>query len=263
MTQEQTNLMRITQEEQKRLNMGRAYRVEMRTLKEMATPYDALDSEELSDGSLAARQGKVLKSYIDGKFGGTENRSYFDENGVLRMTGDATVYDDLSASALTLQKQGTGVDVNAVEACVEYLSSANMSDYMVQSIQLKHSIKLSSPIYPHIHYLQTSPGAPNWLLQYRWQINGGVAVTDWTNHKCATLAFEYISGSINQIAYSLPILAPVGSTLSDIIEFRIVRDTTNATGLFGADPVSGTVRVRSFDIHYMMDSLGSDKEYEK
>lgn len=198
------------------------------------------------------------------KFGSGANYAEFDVNGQIKLNGNATQFDDLSASALSLQQTGSGISFNLTEQVVEYLTSANLSDYMIQTLQLKHAMKIGSNIYPHIHFTQKIAGIPNFLLQYRWQINGGVAVTAWTNLKCNTGVFTYVSGSLNQIANSAVITPQTGSTLSDIVQFRIIRDNANTSGLFaGADPVAQMVQVLAFDIHFEIDSLGSNSEYTK
>jgi hypothetical protein len=52
--------------------------------------------------------------------------------------------------------------------------------------------------------------------------------------------------------------------LSDGVEFRVIRDNANTSGLFaGTDPVNSTVRIKYFDIHIEKDSIGSNSEYSK
>ena len=79
-----------------------------------------------------------------------------------------------------------------------------------------------------------------------------------------TNVFTYTSGTLNQISHCGGITPPSGSSLSDIIEIRIIRDSTNSTGLFtSVDVYSGTVSIKSADIHYEIDTLGSRTEYTK
>jgi hypothetical protein len=198
------------------------------------------------------------------KGGTTTDYVQNDANGI-RLIGTATQFDDLSAGALTLQQTGPGVSLNIPECSVDFTSTSNLSDYVVQSIQLSHAWKLNSVIFPHIHFVQTTNAVPNFLLQYRWQIDGGATTTDWTNLKCNITAFSYSSGSLNQIAHTIGgITPPVGANLSDGLEFRVIRDTANTSGIFaGSDPVNATVRIKYFDIHIEKDSIGSNTEYSK
>lgn len=48
------------------------------------------------------------------------------------------------------------------------------------------------------------------------------------------LTIELAAGTIHQISRTVAgITPPGGSTISDIVQFRILRDTTNASGEFG------------------------------
>jgi hypothetical protein len=95
-------------------------------------------------------------------------------------------------------------------------------------------------------------------------------VTAWTKLKCNTLTFPYTPGTtIHQISDTVAgIAVPVGTTLSDIVQIRIYRDTTNASGAFtGNCPYNtggnASTPIMSFDVHMEIDSLGSTEEYTK
>lgn len=205
--------------------------------------------------------------FIIGKVQGTSpNYTTWDStSGHQTMTGDARPWRDELRDALSIRSTGTGVSQNNTESTVDFTSTAvAANDYLFLNVQLNHDKDLTASIYTHIHFFQASNAVPNFLLQYRWQVNGGSKVTSWTNLKCNTLAFAWGSGTRNNIAYSSPITVPSGTTLSDIVQFRICRDTANVSTLFaGADPYSGSVGITAFDIHFMTNSLGSDTEYTK
>ena len=185
------------------------------------------------------------------------------------------VWRDQLSDAISLQQSGSGISRNITEGTVDYAANATynatftLSDAMYANIQLNHDKQLTASIYPHLHWLQAKDYSPNFLLQYRWQLNGGAKTTSWTSIKCNTLAFDYVSGTLNQISYSAAIPPLAGSTLSDIIQFRIFRDTTGANAKYtgttcpyntGGDAI---VPVIAFDIHFKVDSLGSTEEYAK
>ena len=199
------------------------------------------------------------------KIGGADDYTQIDADGTIVFVGAATVFDDVKFDALTLQQQGTGVSVNPTESTVDYLTSANHLDYMIASPQLPHAMKAGSVIQPHIHFTQAQNTMPNFALQYRWQINGGAKTTAWSAVKCNTPAFTYVSGSLNQIAKTVSgITPPNGYNISDIVQFRVIRDTANGLSLsYGADPYTATVGVLSFDCHVEIDTLGSHSEYTK
>lgn len=147
---------------------------------------------------------------------------------------------------------------------MDFLATANLDDYALLPFQLKHQVKAGSAIYPHVHWEQVQNQTPNWLMQYRWQRNGGAKTTAWTNYKCNTNAFTYVSGTLNQLSYGAAVPAPEGFGISDVVQLRLLRDSANASGLFtGADAYTATVAATSFDPHVEIDSIGSASEYVK
>jgi len=185
-----------------------------------------------------------------------------------------SAFKDELGDILSIQRSGAGITLNLTEATVDFDSNAAynanpaLADMLYKNVQLNHDRKLTSVILPHLHWLQAKNYIPNFLFQYRWQINGGAKVTAWTFLKCNLLAFTYTAGTIHQISYSLPISASVGSNLSDIVQFRIYRDTGNTSGQFtGNCPYNtggnASCPVMSFDVHLEIDQIGSTYEYIK
>lgn len=189
----------------------------------------------------------------------------FDESGHQTMVGDARPFRDEIGDALALQVLGVGISVNAAEGTRDFATNANLSDYLFANVQLNHDRDLLSVIKPHIHFFQTSAAMPNFLFQYRWQRGNTGKTTAWVNLKCNLAAFTYVSGTLNQIAVTASgIIPPVDSALSDIVQFRILRDNANTSGVFaGSDPYAGPASVLSFDVHLQLNSIGSDEEYVK
>lgn len=201
-------------------------------------------------------------SVTGGDVGNGTDYTHFDADGSLEFVGAAAVFDDLVAAISGTVVIGTGVSVNGAEQRIEYLASANTADYAWTSYQMRHAWKPGSIIKPHIHWEQSGANVPNWLIQYRWQVNGGTKTTAWTNYKCDTMAFTYTSGTINQICHGAGLTPPVGYNISDILQVRVIRDTTNASGLFtGVDAYTGTVSVISNDVHLELNRIGSRTEY--
>lgn len=171
---------------------------------------------------------------------------------------------DETGDVLSIQQSGPGVSRNATENTVDFTTASNLSDFLYLNVQLNHDRQLTTAISPHVHFQQALNAAPNFLVQYRWQINGAATTTAWTNLACNALAFTYVSGTLNQIADSANVAAPASDGVSDIIQVRLLRDNANASGVFaGSDPYAATVRVVSFDIHIQIDASGSASEYAK
>jgi hypothetical protein len=140
-------------------------------------------------------------------------------------------YRDELGDVLSLKITGPGVSLNDTELVIEFTTAANLSDFALKNTQLNHDRDFASPIFPHIHFFQANNNAPNFLLRSRWQVNGVAKVTPWTDLICNVLAFPYTTGTIHQIAYSAPIIPPAGSTVSDIVQFKIYRDNANTSNV--------------------------------
>jgi hypothetical protein len=193
------------------------------------------------------------------RLGGTTNYVEIESDGTLAFYGTATVWDDLLGAAINLRAQGPGVSTNITENQVEFTTASDLNDYLLDSQQLSHSWD-GGAIYPHLHAWQTTSAAPNWLLQYRWQKMNAAKVTSWTYLKCNTPAFTYPgSGTFHQLfGTAAGITPPSGAGISDILQFRVLRDNANGSGVFtGADPVAATAAISSFDTHYAKNTLGS------
>lgn len=198
------------------------------------------------------------------RFGGETDYTEFEADGTRRANGAATTFTDLQGSVLSLEVLGTGVSKNVTENTVEFTTAANLSDYLFDNYQVQHSWRTGSTIHPHIHWEQAQNNEPNFLIQYRWQQQGAAKTTAWTNYVVPSLAFTYVSGTLNQISYGAGITPPVGAGLSDVIEFRVLRDNANTSGAFaGADPYTTTVGLTFVDIHIENDTDGSRTEYSK
>jgi len=184
-------------------------------------------------------------------------------DGTLTLEGSATVFEDVVTDAMTIQNAGSGITANSSENTKDFSNTSTIADYLYGNMQFPHRRKLTSTVFPHIHWTQAAAGTVNWLLEYRWQKNGGAKTTAWTRVKCNTLAFTYTSGSLNQISYvNGGIAPPSGDAISDILQYRVSRDKANASGLFsGADTTAATVSLVSYDAHIEADRQGSSTEY--
>jgi hypothetical protein len=209
------------------------------------------------------------------RVGSVSHYTQFDGTGHQTMVGDARPWKDQLYEMISLQQNGAGVSRNINEATVDFTSAATYNatftsaDAVFGSVQLNHDRDHSVSIFPHLHWWQEKDYVPNWLIAYRWQVIGGVKTTAWTLLPVITKAFTYTPGtSLHQVCYSAAIAPPVGTSISDIVQFRIFRDTGNASGQFaGTDPYNtggnATAMAMYFDPHIQINSLGSTDEYSK
>jgi len=221
-------------------------------------------------GSYVAKQSE-LNVNITGSvaFGSGANMTTFTNYGHMITTGSARTWRDELGDITKLKAQGISITDNAAEACTTFANNATTNSFLYTNLQLNHDRDLSSELHPHLHWMQIGSHinagsiTPNWYLAHRWQVNGGSLTTAWTGGAWIGNAFSS-PGSIHQITMFPAITPPTGTMISDIVQFKLYRDTNNSTGSFvGADPVATAVDALSFDVHFMTNSLGSDEEYVK
>lgn len=203
------------------------------------------------------------------RFGSVTGGNYLEidtTTGNLRLVGNATQWDDLriagssvrlGVTSPTLAAFGPSGDIRALRF------DSGQHDEIYFEIQMPHAWKEGSNIYPHVHWspVSTTTGNVVWSLDYTWaNINGTFGAPTTMNsdaaaaggvawvHKLSTLK----DGSGN--AY----IDGTGKTLSSMIMCRLHR---NAGA--GSDTLAADVAFLEFDIHFEVDSFGSDEEYIK
>ncbi len=158
------------------------------------------------------------------------------------------------------------LDYNYTELGIDFADNClvRYQEQIGMIAQLQHSYKYESDIRPHLHWLQSSANVPNWLLSYRVYENGATPPS-WTDAAYSSHAFAYSSGTILQITH-FPTIDMTGiNSVSAFIDFKMYRDTTNSSTLFGgADPLEGNALAKEFDIHFQIDTpCGSATELVK
>lgn len=212
---------------------------------------------------------RVLNKFIGermdpNKFGTGTSYSEFESDGTYHAVGDATTFDDMLGDITRLRVVGVGIAFDDNENALNFQQSANMSDYCLTNYQFRHRWKSGSAIKPHIHFEQAQNQVPNFLIRYRWQVNGGTKSTTWNNFVCNKAVFPYTAGTLNQIAHSTDGITPSTWNISDILEIRIFRDNPNGSSAFSStNQYTADALVTAIDVHIEEDTLGSRTEYSK
>jgi hypothetical protein len=196
---------------------------------------------------------------------GGGNYALIDEDGV-HLVGTTTVWLDEKGqlSGAKLVSPSSKVVQDDAEGGYYYKDTATTADYIWVNIQLNHDRKHGVILSPHLHWWQGSATVPNWLLEYRYQKQGAAKTTSWSSAAWSGHAFVYTAGTLCQITDFPDITPPSGDGVSDVLQVRVVRDTGNASGLFGGvDGLVGNVYIYDFDVHKEVDGMGSKGEYVK
>lgn len=192
------------------------------------------------------------------RIGTGANYTQFDGSGTWTLVGAATAFDDISAQ-LTPDKQGANNKPDYDYTNLGLLFPQNDATESIQVIiQFSHSKKLNTVIYPHLHYIQAGTGTPIFEYYYRWYSNGGHVPSVWFTGSTVDGSrgiFSYTSGSMLQIAAFPAVTPPMGDEgVSSNFEIVLWRND---------NIVSGDVLVKYYDIHYEVDTAGSDTQYTK
>lgn len=170
---------------------------------------------------------------------------------------DGITWDDLSVS-LTRDKQGQSSkpDYDFTENGLLFPQN-DPAEIVYLVIQMKHAKVLGTGLMPHVHYIQDEVPQPTWKIDYRWYNNGAAVPGSWTTISTADGnkgVFDYTSGAIMQIGAFVEVLPPASEDVSSNFDLRLYRDDNDVTG---------DVLAKFIDLHYQIDSLGSDAEYVK
>ena len=163
-------------------------------------------------------------------------------------------WDDLRFPASGINKPGPAGAPTWDSSTIGYGFSGSAENDVQMNAQIPHSWKLDSALRPHIH-VETVAGhalaTHVWEMSYRWR-NNGQTLTALTTH---TLTCTPTSTACLQI-HSFPEIDGTGKRASSILDIELARrgDT---------DSFAGVVVLKEFDIHYLIDSFGSDAELYK
>ena len=219
---------------------------------------------ETGDTGLTGMTGPLNEEY---KFGDVDGGNYseFEEDGTLQMNGEATVFrDEMAQLLIQARYSGDRIELNLNDGSLTFKSNTNTTYYVVMNVQLNHDRKNGAPIYPHLHWWQTTENTPNWLLEYRWQKNGGLKVTEWTGIGVTNNAFTYTSGTLNQISRFETIIPPDNDDISDILQLKLSRDVGGNSSVYDTEETSPQNQdAVSLDVHIEIDTVGSRDELSK
>jgi hypothetical protein len=247
-----------------------------------ASTAEVLGAVRVYNGQTAVQEGRTNTDIIDlrwthkplildGQYiriGNIPGGNYFQASltdGTVRLVGTATSWDDLRIAGSQVR---AGVTAPALGT---FGSSGNLRAYRFESgkhqevefeIQLPHSWKQGTRIYPHVHWspINTTTGNVVWELEYAW------SNIDGTFGSPSNMATDATAAGGTAWVHKLSLLKSggnayidgTGKTFSSMIVCRLHRNAGS-----GSDTLAADVSLLEFDIHYEIDSFGADGEYTK
>jgi hypothetical protein len=177
-------------------------------------------------------------------------------------TGPA--WDDLRFPAQGINLPGQPADPDREVATSLFLFDSNITETIAGVAQMPHAWKEGSVIAPHVHWQKTTSAAGNvlWRFEYDNIVNpGDVSLLTYANVlDIATPAAGTPDNNTagENLISSFGDVDMTGREISCLILWRLSRIGGDALDTYGAD-----ARLVEFDIHYQIDSDGSDAEFVK
>ena len=184
-------------------------------------------------------------------FGDASNYSTFESDGTLLMIGNATVWEDLRISIVLRTSGGSSPVFQQLQGPLyAYKFSGTALNEIFFEMQMPHSWKEGSTVYPHVHWASagSSTSGVTWGMDYEWK-DIGEAFTGTTSNINSTAA----PGGLK--VHNISDLGSSGITESDkgissMIMCRLYRagDT---------DANNDDCYLLAFDLHYEVNTIGS------
>lgn len=168
-------------------------------------------------------------------------------------------WDDLRFPATGVQLGGQAAPPGVQASTGLFLfDGVDTAESIAILAQLPHAWRQGSNIKPHLHWSKTSDvaGTVYWSLRYKW-FNVGEIPPAFSAPVAATLAVDPEDTQAHAISTFGEIDA-TGKLISSLFLCQIARDPTNEADTYEAD-----VLLYEFDIHYQVDSMGSEAEFVK
>ncbi len=201
------------------------------------------------------------KSEIDaliggGQFGGGSSYSYFEADGTLVFTGDATVRGDVNVWMI-MWAWGSSPDLLALSGSTIMMPCYDGNTTMEQvygSIELEHDWKEGTPFYAHLHIVaannvNSKAGTGRFYILYSIIPTNGAATAPVT----LSVDTYFPAGEFwDSKMPHFPAIALTGYHVGDQISFRVYRLPTDA-----ADTYTNDICMTSFGFHYEKDTVWS------
>jgi hypothetical protein len=185
--------------------------------------------------------------------------------------GDLNVYPDATSrgssnppvwggqAATAFKKNAAGTS----QGVFLWMFSATTEQELYFTIQLPHSYKHGSDLFPHVHWT-TATGTPSstnvtWGLEYSViSIGGNFPTTESLTSSTIISGIPTITGTGQHLITALGTISGTGMNISTVLVCRVYRAAAN-----GTDTFANEAGFLGFDIHYEQDTQGSRSEFTK
>ena len=142
------------------------------------------------------------------------------------------------------------------------LFAAGSSEIIFMLAQLPHCWAPGSDLKPHLHWQKTTSASGNvlWRFEYKWAPRAAVMDASFTAVDVSTpvAATPDNDTADEHLISAFGALSATGKEISDMLVIKLSRIGGDAADTYGAD-----ARLLEFDIHFQIDSFGSNQEFVK
>lgn len=189
--------------------------------------------------------------------------SKFEADGTLKFEGGAEVWDDLRVS---MDKGSNSASLEYVWGSagpqIWYFRNNEGLEAMSFVVQLPHSWKEGTIIYPHIHWIPkaSKTGNVEWNLDYSWQNYDATTPLEFLPYTTSTVVINgpFVANTHRITPLAAAGLDGVGKKISSILICRIWRNSSNAV-----DTYTDEAGLLSLDFHFQIDTVGSRSDFTK
>lgn len=192
---------------------------------------------------------------------GDGNQTAIEENGFLRLDGEARAWIDYNFGVGSVTPGATAPDkinLNATNIQVYAYNGVNITEEVDFTIEMNHNWAEGTTVYPHVHWYPTTNGAGGvvWSLEYVIVPEGSVVAIGASSTTIKTTAQSAGGTAWVPKFVNFPAITMTGNKIGTQCFFRFFRDPADDD--YAADAAVGTI-----GLHVLLDTLGSRKIAEK
>lgn len=180
------------------------------------------------------------------------------QGGFIRQDDDTESWDDLRFPVSGLSPPGP-VNAPTIDPETGLAIFENAKTNLTAGIaQMPHAWVQGTAVQPHVHWIQTTADDVLWQLEYKIMAAvGGTIPAAWTTVPSAHKVADFAGVPMPQIT-SFGEIDMTGYDISSMILFRLSRLGADALDTSAVD-----VSLLEFDIHYRVNSFGSQELFTK
>lgn len=169
-------------------------------------------------------------------------------------------WEDLKFPASAINPPGQAGDPDFDTTNGTWLFDAAGTEVIYLIAQMPHAWKEGSTIKPHVHWYKSTSAVGNvlWRLEYKKFPIGEVGDAAFTTLDVTSPAVGDDDTAQQHALSAFADIDMTGMGLSDMLLMKLSRIGGDASDTYGADAA-----LMEFDIHYQVDTLGSEQLYVK